>query len=133
MVKTKAGLPQDEPFCQYLVHLFSQLSALATMALHVNKAGLAASDSGVNVDLLRERSNGDDGEADRSGESHHAETRKSGHNRKSVEDLRHLTSRKEHRKRSAPREQNNLPTPRPAVGPARQPSLPTRLERMFGP
>ena len=52
-VKTIGKNPESEPFCQYLVHLFSQLSALATMALHVNKAGLAASDKGVNVDLLR--------------------------------------------------------------------------------
>ena len=28
-----------EPFCHHLIHLFSQLSAMATMSLHVNKAG----------------------------------------------------------------------------------------------
>ena len=29
-----------EPFCRHLMHLFSQLSAMATLTLHVNKAGL---------------------------------------------------------------------------------------------
>lgn len=41
-----------EPFCHHLIHLFSQLSALATMGLHVNKAGLAAA-NGINVEWLR--------------------------------------------------------------------------------
>lgn len=41
-----------EPFCRHLIHLFSQLSAMATMSLHVNKAGLEATSS-VNLDWLR--------------------------------------------------------------------------------
>ena len=43
----------DEPFCRHLIRLFSQLSALATMSLHINKAGLQAAGNGVDLDWLR--------------------------------------------------------------------------------
>ena len=42
-----------EPFCRHLMHLFSQLSAMATLTLHVNKAGLGEA-NGVHLEWLRE-------------------------------------------------------------------------------
>ena len=46
----------SEPFCHHLVHLFSQLSALATMELHVNKSGMAS--SGIQMEWLRREHSG---------------------------------------------------------------------------
>ena len=43
-----------EPFCRHLIHLFSQLSAMATMSLHVNKAGLANAND-VSLEWLQEK------------------------------------------------------------------------------
>ena len=55
---------EHEPFCRHLVHLFSQLSAMAMMSLHVNKAGLAGAANGVNLDWLRSKDKGTDLEPD---------------------------------------------------------------------
>jgi hypothetical protein len=51
-VRSHACNLEHEPFCHHLVRLFSQLSALATMGLHVNKAGLATA-NGINVEWLK--------------------------------------------------------------------------------
>ena len=40
-----------DPFCCHLIHLFSQLSAMATLSLHLQKAGLAESND-VNLEWL---------------------------------------------------------------------------------
>lgn len=52
-VRSHAVDLSSEPFCCHLVHLFSQLSAMATMSLHVNNAGLAETTGGVHLEWLR--------------------------------------------------------------------------------
>ena len=94
----------SEPFCRHLVHLFSQLSAMATMSLHVNKAGLEATSS-INLDWLRAPA-GSAAESDMlasGGHSDRAEAPGAQSITKSIRtsSIRHATSTKPMRKKRA--------------------------------
>ena len=86
-----------DPFCCHLIHLFSQLSAMATLSLHLQKAGLAESND-VNLEWLGSQDSSPSRPSEAEGET--PATSASEKERRSFKETMHISHAKARQKKA---------------------------------